>query len=154
MHFLSKHPQIGKKWVQSLKIGFFSICFHFYYRGLSKTQWFRKWKWHFSSKWSWKSNPILHYNLRIVQWILSSLRKLVSRVEMSWGCLKPWNSWNSREGVMEEKIGESPFSGSSWEWHSHDGWLVGSQIATVPSKFATAAPPCVKQCNVKAAVEV
>ena len=44
---------------------------------------------------------------------------------------------------MEEKIGESPFSGSGSEWHSHDGWLVGwlvgSQIATVPSKFATAA---------------
>ena len=44
------------------------VFFNFYSGDLSKTQWFRKWKWHFSSKWSWKPIPILHYNFCIVQW--------------------------------------------------------------------------------------
>ena len=47
-------------------------------------------------------------------------------------------------GVMAEKIWESPLSGSGWEWHSHDGW--SSQIATVPSKFATGAVCNAAQC--------
>ena len=67
MHFLWQHPQIGEKWVQSLKNWIFSIFFNFYKGDLSKTQWFRKWKWRFGSKWPWKPNPILHYNFRIVQ---------------------------------------------------------------------------------------
>ena len=46
--------------------------------------------------------------------------------------------------LMAEKIWESPLSGSGWEWHSHDGW--SSQIATVPSKFATGAVCNAVQC--------
>ena len=64
MHFLSQHPQIGKKWIQSLKNWIFSIFSIFTIGDLSKTQWFRKWKWH--SKWFWKPIPILHYNFCIV----------------------------------------------------------------------------------------
>ena len=50
-------PLIAKKCIQSLK-RIFRIFFYFFqfllYGDLSKTQWIRKWKWHFSLRWSWK----------------------------------------------------------------------------------------------------
>ena len=42
MNILSKHPEIAKKWVQSLKNRNFCYFFKFYLRDLSKPQLIRK----------------------------------------------------------------------------------------------------------------
>ena len=69
----AEYPQIAKKWVQSMKNrNFCAILSIFYWMDSSKTQLFRKWKWHFCLKLSWKwkiPNAISsHCNFPKVQW--------------------------------------------------------------------------------------
>ena len=82
--------------------------------------------------------------MKLITQILLILRKIWDwRVKMSWGLFEALK-FMKLMGVMAKKIWESPLSGSGWEWHSHDGW--SSQIATVPSKFATGAVCNAAQC--------
>ena len=82
--------------------------------------------------------------MKLITQILLILKKIWdSRVKMSWGLFEALK-FMKLMGVMAKKIWESPLSGSGWEWHSHDGW--SSQIATVPSKFATGAVCNAAQC--------
>ena len=54
-YILKKHPQIAKKnRFKVWKIEFFAIFSNFYKGDSSKTQWIRKWKWHFCLTLSWK----------------------------------------------------------------------------------------------------
>ena len=50
---------------------------------LSKTQWIRKWKWHFSLEWSWKwQNPDSHSPLQLLHCAMSLFQSEIAKVSI------------------------------------------------------------------------